>query len=521
MILRKPYAFLIKHFKLIHILLTGLLIYIFIKGMNILTFFNEYISAQQMTTIVGGEEYLFGNFLLVAILIAIALAAAISALMFNKKKPLVFYFVFITFYLVLFIFYIYIKSQVVVLERELLDVRIIRMIRDILIAVVVLQFGTIIASLIRGVGFDVKKFNFKEDLEELDINDDDREEIEVAIEFDIESYKTKLKKGLRYFRYNLIENKIIVMLVSAGVVGFVLLITMYNTFFKNKIYKQGKYINPMYYSLTVKDSYLTQMNYQSKVLDDKYFVILEVIAKKNSKEKKQLDVARMAINIRDYKVYPTTNYIGSFRDLGYEYKDYFLDNEYNSYLLVYEVPKQFIKKKMIFEYTDIDGKVYRVRIKYKNLDNLIEDKNIKLKEEIKLDNTILKKGSFSIDSLEIADEFKIDYKMCVTDTECYDYYEKIFPDLTSNYDRTLIKLRLNVNVDEYYKNISNADFMNYFATVNYVVDGKKYTAGLNHISPKKVQTKNMFLSVNNNIKNASSINLEFRIRNYKYVYKVK
>ena len=43
MVLRRPYAFLIKYFKLIHIILFILFAYITFKANNIVTFFKDYI----------------------------------------------------------------------------------------------------------------------------------------------------------------------------------------------------------------------------------------------------------------------------------------------------------------------------------------------------------------------------------------------------------------------------------------------------------------------------------------------
>lgn len=229
----------------------------------------------------------------------------------------------------------------------------------------------------------------------------------------------------------------------------------------------------------------------------------------------------MAINVDDYNIYPTTDYVGSFRDIGYEYNSYELSDQYTSYILVYEVPKQFLKKKMFFEYTDINNKVYRIALNYINLDIIKEEKEIGLNNQIELNNTILGDSFLSLNEVDINDQFKIDYELCVSDNECYQFYENIYPDLSSNYDRTLIKLKLNLNMNSYYKKLSINDFVNYFASINYEIDGKKYITNIKRIKTKKVDTKDLYLSVNSNIKQATSINLEFNIRNYKYVYKVK
>ena len=48
MILRKPYALLIKNFKLIHIILSLMMIYLFYKTNAILSFLGEYIGSSQI-----------------------------------------------------------------------------------------------------------------------------------------------------------------------------------------------------------------------------------------------------------------------------------------------------------------------------------------------------------------------------------------------------------------------------------------------------------------------------------------
>lgn len=523
MILRKPYAFLIKHFKLIHIILTILLSYVFYKTMGVLTFFNDYINAGQMTTIVGGNAYLFSSFLFVSILISIVLALIVSVLMFNKKKPLLYYFVLIGFYLACLIFLLYTQGQVKVLEQELLDVRIIRMIRDVLVALVSIQFILIILSLIRGVGFDFKKFNFKEDLEELDVSEEDREEIEVALNIDTDIHKTQLKKRLRYFKYSIIENKNLLLVSSLTIAGVFIIFSSFVFFKKDKIYNQGDFISPIYYTLKINDSYLTQKNYLGdNVADEKNFLILNIEAKKNVDDKKVLEKARMAINADGYLIYPTYDYNGYFKDIGYEYNDYELEKDFNSYLMIYQIPKQFLDKELYFEYYDITDKKYRIKLNYINLDLLKSEKEFELNKEISFDKSILGNTKLKLSNVEIKDIFNIKYNLCVNDNECYNYYENIYPDLSSNYDRTIIKIDADLNVDDsYYKNLSLGNFITYFGNVYYNFDGKTYKGDLKQIVPKKVSTKAVFFSINNNIKNADNIYFELNVRNYKYTYKIK
>ena len=51
MILKKPYAFLIKHFKVIHLVITVLLCLVIYNGYSIYNFFNAYVQSNYTTSI--------------------------------------------------------------------------------------------------------------------------------------------------------------------------------------------------------------------------------------------------------------------------------------------------------------------------------------------------------------------------------------------------------------------------------------------------------------------------------------
>ena len=523
MILRKPYAFLIKHFKFIHIILTFLLSYVFYKSVNLLTFFNEYIGANQMTNVVGAESYLFDTFMFWASVLIVMLALIVFVLMFNKKKPLLYYFNLIIFYLAVFIFFIYAKEQISILEKELIDIRILKIIRDILAFGVSVEVLYIMISLVRGIGFDVKKFNFKDDLEDLDISEEDREEIEVALDFDVEVEKAKVRKTLRNFKYRVVENKSLLLFISLCVTGVIILLVFISYITREKIYKNGEMINPINFSFELSNVYLTKKNYEGEYVNgDKYFIILDTKVKKNTDAKYKLEKARMAVIVKGYSIYPTYAYSGSFKDIGFEYKDNELSNEFNNYLLVYEVPKQFLDDELYFKYYDINEKSYKYKLNYIDLDLIKETKNVELNKEVDFKKTLIGNTKLNITKIEFNDIFRINYNICLTKDECYKGYESIYPDFSSNYDRTIIKINGNLDLDEiYYKKISLANFISYFGNVYYEVGGKRFKADLNLIKPKKVDTSSVFFSVNKNILNADSIELEIKVRNYNYIYRIK
>ena len=71
MILRRPYAFLIKHFRFIHLILFSLMVYITVMANNILKFFTEYITNNGNIEVIAANY--INSFIIISILLIIIL----------------------------------------------------------------------------------------------------------------------------------------------------------------------------------------------------------------------------------------------------------------------------------------------------------------------------------------------------------------------------------------------------------------------------------------------------------------
>ena len=58
---------------------------------------------------------------------------------------------------------------------------------------------------LRGLGFDVKKFNFTKDIQELNLTKEDAEEVEIDVSFNTEAVMRGIRKQKREFGYFLKE----------------------------------------------------------------------------------------------------------------------------------------------------------------------------------------------------------------------------------------------------------------------------------------------------------------------------
>ena len=169
MIIRKPYAFLIKHFKLIHFVMLVLSIYIVNRANIIFNFFNEYVTTRQ----VSSAEYISSNylplFLFISSILIITLSIIIFILLKQKDKPKLLYIIIIIYYILFIIFLIIAGMVISTIYIEGLSPQLSRIYRDISLIALIIQIIFIVLIAIRAVGFDIKKFHFGEDLQELQI----------------------------------------------------------------------------------------------------------------------------------------------------------------------------------------------------------------------------------------------------------------------------------------------------------------------------------------------------------------
>ena len=102
MILKKPYAFLIKNFRKIHFILAILSVFIIIKTNTVVGFFKEYV-ANNYSVIVSDDlvSSTISNWLYVAIIVMIITLISVYVLLKLKKKPTKLYFFTILYYIIL------------------------------------------------------------------------------------------------------------------------------------------------------------------------------------------------------------------------------------------------------------------------------------------------------------------------------------------------------------------------------------------------------------------------------------
>ena len=172
MILKKPYGFLIKHFRMIHLILLAISFYLTMKVNHILQYYNSFIrgSASKLDAI----GYVT-NYHVLAIIVAIVICLIVYALLRYKKKPRILYLLLILLYFLVGVMVQVSYQGLYTIYISILETKTMLLYRDLLRILVGVQYLSLIFLLIRGLGFDIRKFNFVSDLAELGESEQDSE----------------------------------------------------------------------------------------------------------------------------------------------------------------------------------------------------------------------------------------------------------------------------------------------------------------------------------------------------------
>lgn len=534
MILKKPYAFLIKYFKLIHVVLVLLMSYLLYRTNVIFNFFQEYINSNQL---IIGKDFtgtLFNYWMFAIPFIIIVVLLILLGVMYYKKKPMIYYIYNILVMIFILIIYNVGYDIAGTLEMQTVETRVLRLVRDFFIILTLFQGVGLIFTFIRATGFDIKKFDFVHDLEELDITEADSEEFEVDVDIETNILKREVNKTLRFAKYVYLENRFIINIIFLIVFSTICFTIYMNLTIYNKTYNQNDMFLSSEFKMSVSSSYLTNENYNGEYITDNYLVLVELNIKANSTNDVKLNTTKSELKVSNHTYYPNDKYKASLIDLGNIYDDTTIsESNFQKKLLVYEIPKSLIKEKMIFSYIDkvevnrqsLNPKYINVKINPYNLDSSDKLESVDLNESKDLNRKILKNTNFLISSFEIKEKFKLDYKYC-DKNDCYDSFEYLNPTLDTNYNKVLMKIEGNADIDSELKNKNIYDFYSIirtFGKIRYKINGKvKYYNNLKRVIPDRVSLENAcYIEVPKEVMDADDISLIIDIRDKSYEYTIK
>lgn len=537
MILRKPYAFFIRYFKLINLIMAILMCFLIYRTGVIANFFNEYINDY----VTASNGFILGNYInvysfILALFIVIFTVIVLSVL-FVKGKPKKLYIFNLVLYVAIIILYGIDSGVLRGVNEAILDIRVSKAFRDITMLALGLQALSLVLTLIRATGFDIKGFNFGADLQELDIDTKDNEEFEVAVEFDKNKMKRNVRKNIRNIFHTYREHRFIINLIIIIIIIILTFLFFLNRSVYRADYKEGKNFQASGVVMNVKKSYITKTDQDGKQItpSDKSILIIKFDVKSiYQDDEKTLNTGLMTIKNENNSYGQTSKYNGTITDIGTPYTGQNLDTEFESYILAFEIPDDITNKNLTLKFNDnvsyvkgqMGAKSSYVKLKPEDLTDIKEVETENIKETLSFSGSILGNSELLIEDIAIDNKFKINYNFCLNKNKCYPSHEYVTPTATGNYFKTLMRINGNFEPDE----TSNLDeitdlyyFLNTFGTINYKIKDDWYSHKIDSkiIEPTTGTDNYYYIEVNQDIKNASEIYLTFKIRDYNYRYILK
>ena len=535
MILKKPYAFLIKHFRAIHGFLLFFAGYLIYRSYYIAESFDKYLdSKQKITSIINNIDSIVILPMYIILLFLVIVAAVIIYLLRHKKKPILFYLITISVYLIVLISYFYAASFFDSLRLETPDLRFVNILKDIYHVLVYIQIPIIAVFFIRMVGFDVRKFDFKHDLLDLGIEEDDNEEVEVNFEFDKDNFRAMLKKRLRMAKYFYKENGMIFTILEIVVCVIVLFLVV--NFFASKevIYKEGQTFETNYFKVKVLDTYKTLYDSSGKKVDSNYFYVVAKLNYTNKlNEGYSLNTGNIILSYDDNEVsLPDSSLNKKFTEFGVNYSGQIINqHESRDFVFVYEVPIEYYDDSFMIKYLyDIkfnkstqEYKYRKVKINPKEFDEkkqMIATKS--LGEDLSFDGSLFGNTNIKIHDIKMSDTFYYNVTKC-KNMVCNTKLNSITSRQVTQFDLTLMRIHFDLNFDEslgeYYE---NSKFIEQFGSIRFEINGKEFNNRLTLVDVTPITTKDyVFIELRDKVKNADKIYLDFTIRDKVYTYVIR
>ena len=444
MILRKPYAFLIKYFKIIHIIMFIIFGYYVFMLREIYSFLsnfvqnNNYAYYDEMTRYIPALAFLL-------IIIVIVATIFIYSLMKEKNKPILYYKVMFIYSITLLISLIYFYSFFSGINDTTYTPLKIVISRDISAFMFFINFFFVGFNFIRGFGFDIKKFSFEQDKKELHIEDADREEFELNIGIDKDQINTYFKREQREFKNYIKENKIF--FIPLSIIIFVgLAIYLYTFFVNNRVYRENDviyYDNYAYF--TVNKSMITNLDKYSNIISNESRFILVNLSIETLQDNISFDSSMFRININDSYYYPEYNYNDRFDDIGEIYNNKTIPNKVKkNYYIVFKIPNK-ISGNVYFEILKNNKNYSYNRVKLNLINERIEIQKYALNQSINIMN-----NSFTILEYMIVNSVRYNYEECENKV-CNTYIKTIVPSLNNKI--LLLKINTDSEIqDEFYEN---------------------------------------------------------------------
>ena len=512
MIIRKPYAFLIKNFKKIHIFLFVLSLFVAYKLVNVNGFVAEFMRFGTYDLYQNPVQNHISVWLLFAVFLLIIGSVSLVLLLRYKQKPWKLYLIPVIEYFSLFFVLNIIRGFFKNYTDDVATTDL-RMARDLLIMFLVIQLPSIAIFLVRGLGLDINKFHFNVDKEYLELNEEDREEIEIGINIDKNSFLRAYRRFLRNVRYFYLEHTKGCKLIFAIAIVFLGFNVYRIIFVTNKSYSEGDYYSANGYTMRINQAYFTDKDYKGNIISkNSNFIVVDINIQNNSSPRKiNLENFHLKNGTKDY-VTTRKIYEKEFSDMGETYDSVkeVRRGEKLHFIIVYKVNNSLKKGKFVLYYQESGGILRKIKLKLKDVREIENPVVLQFGDYMDIDIQS-NPDSISFDKYQVLTETDYLVRNCIS-TGC----DVVNRKLTT--DGSYKILQINFGSDTYVaKNV--IDFLKSYGKIIY-----KDSSGLEEelkvidLVGRSYFGKVIYLKVPNYIKEEDLLRMEFTIRNKQYIY---
>lgn len=491
MILRRPYAFLIKYFKIIHIILFIMFGYLLFSLRKIYLFLVDYVKKGTFNYIENMVGEYIPIILIVILIFSIISGIFIYLLMKRKDKPSLFYMLLTIYSSISFILIFVYRAFFNNLEITVYETLSVIIYRDIMAFLYYICYFFIAILFVRAFGFDIKKFSFEKDRKELNLDTTDNEEVELGLSLDKYDTLKKIRKNKREFIYYYKENETFFRIIGIALISFLLFFMYIHFFVNNKVYNTDSTIELGNIEFKVLDHFITKEDeYQNVISPDNYFLVmnLQINNKNDSVYTFDNEIFRIYDNINYY--HPSSTHCSSFSDLGTCYTPNTKINKgLQEFILIFKINNssfngyfEILKnKKNNYNYLRIDLKSSLVNLKESSYE--------------------MNNDYFNIESYKYADEISYEITEC-QEENCVNKTKNLYPNLGEK----LLILKVN-NMENF-----NKEFLDNYLGMYYYVNDVRYKVSSSKINVLDVNNNDVYISVPNLVLKEQNIGIYFQTR---------
>lgn len=530
MIIKKPYAFLIKHFKIIHAILLVPMTFLLLNFRDISKFFRVYEK-----NLTAGKSMAAGNYITLytylALLFLLIVNITIMSLMKSKRKSIKYYLASTLYYIFLLAITLVFFATFNAIDKGTPDATVISLVSSLALLAVLPSYVLILITATQAVGFNYKTFRFDK-TNDLQITDEDEEEVELKLIKNDGNAKRNLVHSLRELKYYALENKGIFTLIGIVLI-LVIIISLYLEFqVYNKRYNLYQAFTLDSFTMTIKESYITDVDFSGKpVIDGSYYLAVKIAIFNKTNKPASIGKENFRLFYGDDAVYPTYDVSNRFIDIGQNYEGLLIAPQSgDDYVLVYVLTEEQLKSKyklkILSSLKQEPGKLipsYKIiNIKPKNIISAKKLKDKKVGDTIDLSDTFLGKTKYTLQSIYYANSYLYEHEQCTTISGCITRKASIMP----KSGNVLLVIRDAIEWDSttpYYKH-NTKDFYRDFTSLEYTYKtstGKKidYNVDLINVTPATLSGVKLY-EVGNLAIRSSDVKLKVQVRNSSFYIKL-